>query len=236
MDMIYGWLNGETVQMTVRLLVAALLSGLVGLEREMKRHPAGFRTHLLVGIGSCLMMLLSIFGFEAYLNAHPNIRGFDPSRLPAYVVSGIGFLGAGTILVHGVTVRGLTTAASIWVVAGIGLVVGIGMYYEAVLTTVVVILSLLFLNKFETLFVKSAKKEQLHVMVRSHKVPLTRIVQTLEEEGAHIEQVSAENVPDPEETLIKYSIMIRLPNEKTLVRIYDALYEHQHVRKVFTAD
>lgn len=234
------WLNwslpDEAMTMTVRLLLAAVLSGLVGIEREIKRHPAGFRTHLLVGIGACLMMLLSIFGFESYLHNHPNITGFDPSRLPAYVVSGIGFLGAGTILVHGVTVRGLTTAASIWVVAGIGLVVGIGMYYEAILTTSVVILSLLFLNKIEKVFVKTPKTEQLNIVVKNKHVSLSKIVETLEEQRVTVQKITVENYPDADEPLMKYALFVQFPDKYALPYIYDSLYSNDDVYKVYTVD
>lgn len=76
--------------MLIRIVLAVILSGFIGLEREFKRHPAGFRTHLLVGVGSCMMMLLSLYGFEEYMDRYENIR-FDPARIPSYVISGIGF-------------------------------------------------------------------------------------------------------------------------------------------------
>ncbi|WP_461181538.1 MgtC/SapB family protein [Virgibacillus kimchii] len=143
--------------MIIRILIALVLSGLIGFEREVKRHFAGFRTHILVGVGACLMMLLSLFGFEAFIVTYDNVR-FDPARIPSYVISGIGFLGAGTIIVYGGTIRGLTTAASIWAVAGIGLVVGAGMYAAAVFTTMVILISLIFLNNFENLFIHKKRK------------------------------------------------------------------------------
>ncbi|KGX85415.1 MgtC/SapB family protein [Pontibacillus litoralis] len=135
--------------MLARLVTTVVLCGLIGFERELKNRSAGFRTHILVGVGSCLMMLLSLYGFVGYLDSNSSIR-FDPSRIPSYVISGVGFLGAGTILVHGLTIRGLTTAASIWVVAGIGLVIGAGLYGPAVLATIVVLISLILLNHVES--------------------------------------------------------------------------------------
>ncbi len=93
-------LSPEFMIVIKRILLIVLLSGLIGLERESKNHPAGLRTHILVGVGSCLLMLLSIYGFQPFLDEHPELNGFDPSRIPSYVISGIGFLGAGTILVH----------------------------------------------------------------------------------------------------------------------------------------
>ncbi|WP_093217382.1 MgtC/SapB family protein [Sediminibacillus albus] len=148
--------------MIIRISVALLLSGLIGWEREWNNHAAGFRTHILVGVGSCLMMLLSIYGFETFMEKYDNVR-FDPARIPSYVISGIGFLGAGTIMVHGKNIRGLTTAASVWTVAGLGLVVGAGMYSLAVLTTVIILLSLIFLNRVENIFLK--KRKNLHILL-----------------------------------------------------------------------
>jgi len=157
-------ITSEMMTIVVRLTLIVLLSGIIGFERELKNHPAGLRTHILVGVGSCLLMLLSLFGFESYLAINPQVTRYDPSRIPSYVVSGIGFLGAGTIMTHGATVKGLTTAASIWTVAGLGLVVGVGMYFESVLVTVIIITTLLFLDKLEmklgTIFKNDKFKEQ----------------------------------------------------------------------------
>ncbi|HEU5140926.1 MAG TPA: MgtC/SapB family protein [Bacillales bacterium] len=230
------WLPDDALVITVRLLIAAVLSGLIGLEREAKRHPAGFRTHLLVGIGACLMMLLSIYGFNQFLEEHANAR-LDPARLPAYVVSGIGFLGAGTILVHGVTVKGLTTAASIWAVAGIGLVVGNGMYYAAGLTTAVVILSLLFLNKVENSFINAPRTEQLNIVVENKAVSLSKVVELVEAQQISVEKVIVEDYPSAEEKdLIKYALLVRFPEGGISPSIYDRLYKTDHVYKVYTAD
>ncbi len=137
------FIGGDFLVIVSRLFIALILSGLIGFEREINNHSAGFRTHILVGVGSCLMMILSIFGFIAFMEQYDNIR-FDPARIPSYVISGIGFLGAGTIIVYGGTIKGLTTAASIWAVAGIGLVVGAGMYSVAIVTTLIILVSLIF--------------------------------------------------------------------------------------------
>jgi putative Mg2+ transporter-C (MgtC) family protein len=157
LDIIEQVITEDFNTMIIRILIALVLSGVIGFEREVKRHFAGFRTHILVGVGACLMMLLSLYGFEAFMEAYDNVR-FDPARIPSYVISGIGFLGAGTIIVYGGTIRGLTTAASIWAVAGIGLVVGAGMYAAAVFTTMVILISLIFLNNFENLFIHKKRR------------------------------------------------------------------------------
>src|SRR5690606_15906316 len=109
----------DDMQILLRLGLAAALGGLIGFEREQAQHAAGLRTHIMVCLGSCLMMLLSIYGFSQFVY-EGNVR-VDPARLAAAVITGIGFLGAGTILHTGKSVTGLTTAASIWVVSAIGL-------------------------------------------------------------------------------------------------------------------
>ncbi len=120
-----------------RLIVAASLGSLVGFERERLLWAAGIRTHMLVSVGACLFMIVSAFGFEGVRGAEH--IALDPSRVAAQVVSGIGFLGAGAILARGEVVRGLTTAASIWTVAAIGLAVGGGLYFAAMASTGVII-------------------------------------------------------------------------------------------------
>jgi len=137
------------VGLAVRLVVAALLGALVGLERELHGHPAGVRTHLLVSVGSALFTVLSIYGFVGVLEANETAP-VDPSRLAAQIVSGIGFLGAGAILKDGFTIRGLTTAASLWATAAIGLAAGAGVMNLAFVTTGIVVLSLWPLNLLVT--------------------------------------------------------------------------------------
>lgn len=115
----------------IRLVVSVVLGGLIGFEREAEGKPAGMRTHMLVCLGATLFMLISIESPEFF----PGAKTVDPGRIAAQVVTGVGFLGAGTILRSGGTVRGLTTAASIWAVAAIGLAVGVGYYATATLAT-----------------------------------------------------------------------------------------------------
>ncbi len=133
-------------EVIVRLVLALVLSGLVGLEREVSGRAAGFRTHILVCIGSTLIMLTSLHLFFYFHGMGVNV---DPGRFAAQVVSGIGFLGAGTIIHIRDSVRGLTTAASLWVAAGIGLAVGSGFYVGALGATVLVLVVLFLLSHLE---------------------------------------------------------------------------------------
>ncbi|GIO28806.1 MgtC/SapB family protein [Ornithinibacillus bavariensis] len=205
-------LNEHFILIITRVLIALLLSGLIGFERELKNHSAGFRTHILVGVGSCLMMVLSLYGFDAYIEQYGNIR-FDPARIPSYVISGIGFLGAGTIMVYGGTIRGLTTAASIWAVAGLGLVVGVGMYAVAVFTTLIILLSLVFLNNFERLFTKN-KNYMVIEIVAYPNLEINKVISVFEEHNLTIKEVEVIKV----ENNLR-SIFVKFNREKNLNRM-----------------
>lgn len=134
----------------IRILVAALLGGVIGLEREYRAKDAGFRTHFLVALGSALFMVLSQYGFSEVLTHYadnPNVR-LDVSRVAAQIVTGIGFIGAGTIIFQKRTVHGLTTAAGVWVAAAIGMACGSSMYVLACVATALVLLGLEGMNMF----------------------------------------------------------------------------------------
>lgn len=133
------------VEVILRLLTATLLGGLIGMERENRNRAAGFRTHILVSIGSALVMVTS----EYIFNMYKGTTNLDPARLGAQVISGIGFLGAGTIIKEGPNVKGLTTAATLWAVSCVGIVAGAGFYEAAVLGTVMIYLTLGLLGKLE---------------------------------------------------------------------------------------
>ena len=126
----------------LRIVVAAVLGGAVGLERELRDREAGFRTHMLVSIGSALFTIVSAYAFRDFLVEGGAVVRADPTRIAAQIVTGIGFLGAGAIIRQGLSIRGLTTAATLWVVAAIGMAAGAGYYGGAVITTAVVLISL----------------------------------------------------------------------------------------------
>lgn len=132
-------------QMIIRLVTSVILCGAIGLERELRGRSAGFRTHILVGLSSCLLMVISIFVAQGFGESHV----FDPGRIAAGVVTGIGFLGAGTIIRSGEAVKGLTTAASLWAAMAVGLAVGGGFYLSAYVATALILITLLVLSKVE---------------------------------------------------------------------------------------
>jgi putative Mg2+ transporter-C (MgtC) family protein len=130
------WLE---LDMVIRLVASALAGGLVGYEREQRDKPAGLRTHMLVSLGACLFTILSVYGFS----------GSDPSRIAANIVVGVGFLGAGTIIQSRGRVRGLTTAASVWTVAAIGMAIGTGLYLVGIVSAVLVTIILVLFTRLD---------------------------------------------------------------------------------------
>ena len=152
----------ENMEMIVRLILACVLGGLIGYERTARNKSAGLRTHVLVCLGSCLIMVLS---YNIYRNVQ-GVTNADPARLAAQVVSGIGFLGAGTIMKEGNTIKGLTTAASLWVVSGVGLAVGCGFYWGALAATILVLSTLIVLPRLEKYFLKGSSLT-LNIKIRN---------------------------------------------------------------------
>jgi putative Mg2+ transporter-C (MgtC) family protein len=126
----------------LRLFVAAVLGGAIGMERELRERGAGLRTHLVVCVGSALFTLVSAYGFRDFITAGGAYARIDPTRIAAQIVSGIGFLGAGAIIRQGLSVRGLTTAATLWLVAAIGMAAGAGYYDAALIATLGALLTL----------------------------------------------------------------------------------------------
>jgi putative Mg2+ transporter-C (MgtC) family protein len=156
------------LEIAVRLLVAATLGSLIGFERERLLWAAGIRTHMLVCVGACLVMIVSAYGFNDVLSDHVVL---DPSRVAAQVVSGIGFLGAGSILLRGSVIRGLTTAASIWTVAAIGLAIGGGLYFAGVASTLIILVILAGVKPLEELY--RARNQSFQFQIKAERGRLT---------------------------------------------------------------
>lgn len=194
-------------ELVLRLVAAALMGGAVGFEREISDQPAGFRTHMLVALGSCLFALLSAFGFRAFFPDGDPTR-FDPSRVAAQIVSGIGFLGAGAILRYGATVRGLTTAASLWVVAAVGMAAALGAYLVAGVTTAITVIALWGLKRMRGLLVRGLKPEhEGFILEVEPQLRLEQLVGRIDEAGFQIEHVRVEE----EEGNRVISLFLRLP-------------------------
>ena len=166
-----------TIDALVKLGITTLLSGVIGFEREHSHRPAGFRTHILVSVSSALVMLTSVYVFDSQ-----GMSG-DVTRMSAQVLSGIGFLGAGTILREGFSVKGLTTAASLWAVACIGIAVGAGFYAGALVATIVIYLTLNSLKRF---IVRGSTGKLLFVEIKDVGTQIPIITKTIKQCGGKI--------------------------------------------------
>jgi putative Mg2+ transporter-C (MgtC) family protein len=165
-----------------RLVLAAVLSGLIGYEREFHGRAAGFRTHILLCVGSTLVMLTSMHIFDIYYTKAP----VDPARIAAGIVTGIGFLGAGTIMHSRSSIRGLTTAASLWVVAGIGMGVGSGLYFGSIATTIIAIVTLLLFGRLEHAMIRKDWYKTLVVEARESVDQIKSIREVISGYGSDI--------------------------------------------------
>lgn len=192
------------MEILLKLFLSTLFAGLIGYERERHGRAAGLRTHILVSMGSCLIMLTSVHIFDIYKNA----TSCDPARIAAGVVTGIGFLGAGTILRHRGSVIGLTTAASIWTVAGIGLAVGSGFYYGGFLTTILVLMTLVLVSKFEYAMVRKEWNKTLVVESEVHAGCLEKIKEVLSRYGGEVKDLEIERIQARKESLLKLDIKL----------------------------
>jgi putative Mg2+ transporter-C (MgtC) family protein len=194
-----------------RLVLSAILSGMVGFEREYHGRAAGFRTHILLSVGSALIMLTSIHIFDVYSGRAP----IDPARLAAGVVTGIGFMGAGTIMRYKASVRGLTTATSLWVVAGIGLAVGSGMYFGAIATTLIAIVALMFFSRLEHVMIRKNWYKTIIIETEDGLEQLKRIRETLSEYGSEIHDLEADRSKDGLHIILRFNLKLTTSQHDT---------------------
>ena len=213
---VQGILQNSEVQMVLRLILSAILGGIIGLEREQGDRPAGLRTHTLVCVGSTLFTLVSIFGFGDTSPVHSSVDDLgvrrDSARIAAQVVSGIGFLGAGTIIRDGFTIKGLTTAASLWMVSAIGLAVGSGMYIVSVAGTLVALFILVALHDWEA--GRGSKHCHLNISALYRPNVAREICAYLRSKGVKIKNINIRN-DDCDQTLeleiyIKYNAKMNI--------------------------
>lgn len=209
----------------IRIGMAAILAGVVGFERETSKRPAGLRTHVLVSVASALVMISNLYSLELF-----NYRAsMDPMRLGAQVISGIGFLGAGTIIKEGPTVKGLTTAASLWSVACIGLACGLGFFSGGIFATLFVLLALIILDKIETLINK--KDALIQISVKSIDKPgqIGKIGNELGKHNITIKNISIEPINDYK---IIINLLVKAPREVEKVSIVEILNNIEDVTLV----
>lgn len=223
-------LSAFDLEVMLRLLLASLLGGLIGLERELHGRPAGFRTHLLVSLGSALFMSVSLYFFQMYggISANTAVR-VDPARVAAQIVVGIGFLGAGAIIRDKGSIRGLTTAACLWVAAAIGVACGAGMFAISLVVTAIALVSLLVLKQVEGVLNKDTYQQ---VSVISADLPgqFERIEQVVLECGADLMETAVERQLDT--ATIRFDFRLRVATRHTSCRLVDLLSAVNGVRKV----
>lgn len=184
-----GWPVGNAILCAIAMLLATLLCGLIGIEREKRGRSAGLRTHLLVGVGSCMVMIVSIYGF-------PQIPGYtrDVARLAAQVITGVGFLGAGAIIHRSSGTRGLTTAGTIWIVMAIGLTCGSMNFILATGGTILILVVLTAFRKFEN---QITKKSPLLIVRANAETPfVTRLLEQAKKYDCIIHQLHVEMIDD----------------------------------------
>jgi putative Mg2+ transporter-C (MgtC) family protein len=213
--------------LVIRLLLAAGLAGLLGIERELHEQPAGFRTHTLVGLGAALFAIVSAFGFQAVAGAGPSgeIRA-DVTRVASQIVVGIGFLGGGAIIKYGASVRGLTTAASLWVTAAVGTAVGIGMRFLATATTLITLVALVVLRPLRG-FLRQVAGSHVELLVQTDADGHLGLVRSaLAERGVALSSVE---VTGQDGEGRSYSVLARLPRGLDPANLVADMQEEPHI-------
>ena len=231
------WVSQLELTMVLRLIVAAILGGIVGMERGSGDRPAGFRTHILVCVGSALFMLVSIYGFDDIAPVTTNLEDDigtrrDTARIAAQVVSGIGFLGAGTILHEGLTIKGLTTAASLWIVSAIGLAVGSGMYLLSTVATMLTMLTLVTFRTWEKRFAGNRSERRfIRVVTRNTPGIITEITGYLSECGIKVKTLNVKS--DNKNNNIILEIYLKIDKNIDLGMVADGI---QNIDGVLTLE
>jgi putative Mg2+ transporter-C (MgtC) family protein len=210
-----------------RLLVAALLGGLIGLDRSRSDKAAGVRTHMLVSVGSCLVMIVSAYGFSDVIDERRIV--LDPSRVAAQVVSGIGFLGAGMILRKSETVLGLTTAASTWTVAAIGLAAGAGLYVAAAGGTGMILLILTAVKRVEERITAEPSRRRLSLNATSDGFDTAEIPRLLEGTGMELRGL---RVSRGEDAGVRIEMELGQATDEALLLLVGRLQAKPGVREV----
>ena len=201
-----------------RLSLAAVLGGAIGFERELRDREAGLRTHLLVCLGSSLFTIVSAYGFREFLTSGDQVIRADPTRIAAQIVTGIGFLGAGAIIRQGLSIRGLTTAATLWVSAAIGIAAGAGYYSGAVIGTVVTIVALWPLRIVAYPVFERLRPEERSVIVELRQgTRAAQLLDALEREHARVDHFALEDEHDRRIV----TLTLDTPSEKLLARLAD---------------
>ena len=217
----------SSAEILLRVGLAAVLGGAIGFERELREREAGLRTHLLVSVGAALFTMVSAYAWTDWRFSTEEGLVFDPTRIAAQVVTGIGFLGAGAIIRQGLSIRGLTTAATLWVVAAIGMATGAGYYAAAVITTVLVLVSLwpLRLVAFRVSGRLRPEEGRLAVELPAGASAVS-VLEAVEGAGALVRSLEFEEEGDTR----RVDMRVRIEGGRTAAALLDALTRAQDVK------
>lgn len=209
----------------IRVGMACIFGGLIGIERESINRPAGFRTHMLVCLGASIVMLSNIYLLKEY----SHLVNVDPGRYGAQVISGIGFLGAGTIIKEGFSVRGLTTAASLWAVACIGLVIGAGHYKLAIFATFMVFVILESFSRLEKKYKLSKRELVVYLEMKNLPGQLGKVTSAIGKNNSSIRNIAMKNT---KEDTIEVKIYIKYPKGVLDTDIINSLSDTEGVTSI----
>jgi putative Mg2+ transporter-C (MgtC) family protein len=223
----------DSAEALLRLALAAALGAAIGVERELREREAGLRTHLLVSLGSALFTIVSAYGFHAFLTSGQSVVRADPTRIAAQIVTGIGFLGAGAIIRQGLSVRGLTTAATLWVVAAVGLAAGAGYYSAAAITTALVLFALYPLRIAAYRIIRRFRAEEGRLLVELPAgVGPGAVIDVVDGTGARIDAIEVSHEAD----VRRITLDLGLPQEGAGRRLVTQVAELEDVREVRWTD
>jgi putative Mg2+ transporter-C (MgtC) family protein len=210
---------GHDLELLARLLLAAVLGGAIGAERELNDQPAGLRTHMLLTIGACLFTLISAYGFGGRT---------DPSRIAAQIVTGIGFLGGGAIVRHGLTVKGVTTAASIWATASVGVAIGAGSYVLGTGGAVLVVGTLFGLRRADVVLQRWGVSREEYLIEAMPSFDMERLAEVGRREKVALRGMELQEDDDA----VRITLLVKLPPGYRPARLLNALSQVEGVRQV----
>lgn len=222
-------LNSSHINMVsaiFKLMLALLAGGLIGMNRERHKQPAGFRTHILICLGSTLLMILSIYIPQTYFD----FKNGDPGRIAAQVVSGIGFLGAGAIIRLGSSIRGITTAASIWLISAIGLCIGAGLYTISAVTVAFALFTLVILEKVEHKWFPQMLVKTLLLEFNQQNIPEESIKDLLNKLRIHISDFDI--TISTESSLAQYKAVVKIPDSIEISKLIHKLNKLDNIKTI----
>jgi len=228
-----NFIHYQNPEILIRISISLVLGLVIGLEREMTNKTAGLRTHTLICLGSTVFTILSLHGFTTETVHHGVIIQNDPARIAAQILTGIGFIGGGAVLHYGVNVYGLTTAATIWITASIGMAVGVGSYDLAIITTLLTFIVLVVIRKFESGFLAQHinKGATIRASVVCSKENMSEIQDWFFKEFKNIEEVDADRILS-KKNQVKLTYIINVVDKNPVNTVHRKLLELENVESL----